>query len=208
MNNWFLPSQYLLKEISNHTKDILYFINNIDNDVIIKKSRSALIYNSVLFVLFLLSFLISIFLSNGYSYVSEGKYVFLEKYKYLKNLIEMPFIGLSFITGIILVLYGIIITLLKSSTKGIWYTGIGVFLTIFSLFITLAFNNTCYYPSKIDFQSSLTIENSSSSYYTLNIMSYVTVLIPIVVAYIYWAWKSINNKKINDEELEETEHKY
>jgi cytochrome d ubiquinol oxidase subunit II len=120
----------------------------------------------------------------------------------------MPFIGLLFLAGAILVLFGIIRSLTAAYSKGIWFAGIGTILVVFSLFALAGYNNTAFYPSTFDLQSSLTIENSSSSRYTLTVMSYVSLLIPFVIAYIYYAWKSINKKKINAEELREEPHVY
>jgi cytochrome d ubiquinol oxidase subunit II len=190
------------------TLALLYFLNNIDNNEIALRSRKHLTYNSLFFVLFFLIFLVSILTSLGYSYEPTTKQVFLEKYKFFNNFIEMPFIAIVFLIGLFSFILGIVISIFKNSTKGIWYSGTGVILVVFSIFIILGYNNTCFYPSKIDFQSSLTIENSSSSYFTLTVMSYASILLPFVIAYIYYAWKSINNKRIDKSEIEDSEHVY
>jgi len=123
----------------------------------------------------------------------------------------MPVVALLFVLGVIFVLLGIIRPLVafeKCSTKGIWLSGAGTILTVFSLFLLAGFNNTAYYPSTFDLQSSLTIENSSSSHYTLAAMSYVSLLVPFVIAYIWYAWRSIDNKKIDIEEINSESHVY
>ena len=134
----------------------------------------------------------------------------MESYKYLHNMIQMPFVSILFLIGVALVLLGIVRPIAyfeKCSTKGIWGAGIGTILTVFALFLLAGFNNTAYYPSTYDLQSSLTIGNSSSSYYSLTVMSYVSLLVPFVIAYIWIAWRSIDNKKIDMEELK-TKHMF
>ena len=173
---------------------LLYFLNNIKEEPLNLRTRRLLWYNAVPFLLFFLAFILSAFLSYGYAYLPGSGLVYTEKYKYFNNFLEMPLTGILFIIGTGLVVYGIIISLLSKTTKGIWFTGTGTILTIFSLFLNLGFNNTVFYPSNFDFQSSITIENSSSSFYTLNTMSYVSILIPFVIAYMAYAWKAINSK--------------
>ena len=185
-----------------------YFINSIDNDNITTRSRRQVGYNTLVFLLFFLTFIIMLFANNGYSYAQDKGIVTMESNKYFHNLLEMPAVMLLFITGVGLVLSGIFITWVKKSTKGIWFSGPGTILTVLSLLLLAGLNNTCFYPSSSHLQSSLTIENSSSSQFTLTVMSYVSLCIPFVLFYIILAWKAINNKKINQEELSETDHKY
>jgi cytochrome d ubiquinol oxidase subunit II len=120
----------------------------------------------------------------------------------------MPFNTLLILLGVALVLYGLYMALLRQGIKGIWFTGAGSVLTVFGLFILAGFNHTCFYPSTYDLQSSLTIENASSSHYTLTAMSYVSLMVPFVLAYIWYAWKSINSKKIDQAEMNEGGHLY
>ncbi len=132
----------------------------------------------------------------------------------------MPIVLAIFLLGVVGVLAGIGLTLFKECTKGIWLSGIGTVLAVFGLLLNVGFNNTAYYPAyntalapgspeAIQFmQSSLTIQNSSSSHYTLTAMSYVSLLIPFVLAYIWYAWKSINNEKLSSKELENEHHTY
>jgi len=190
------------------TLSILYFINNIDQANIVIRAKRQLWFNAVPFVLLFVTFVILIFVTEGYSYIAEDKMIYMEKYKYFINFIDMPIAGLLFVSGVLAVLTGIIITLFTQSRKGIWFAGVGTIVTVFALFINLGFNNTSFYPSNFDFQSSITIENGSSSKYTLTAMSYVSLLVPFVAAYMFWAWRAINNKKIDEQELKEEGHVY
>jgi cytochrome d ubiquinol oxidase subunit II len=190
---------------------LLYFMNRIRHAVMMERIKKQLLVNAVPFVVFFLGFVIWTLLSSGFAVNPSTGEVSMESFKYLHNLIQMPFVAILLVTGVALVLIGIIrpITCFeKCSTKGIWGAGIGSILTVFALFLLAGFNHTAYYPSTFDLQSSLTIENSSSSYYTLTIMSYVSLLIPFVLAYIWIAWRAIDNKKIDVEELKNESHVY
>lgn len=130
-------------------------------------------------------------------------------YKYLTNFIEMPVVLALFLIGVVLVLFGIGKTLLKKTfDKGIWFTGIGTVLTVLSLLLVAGYNNTAYYPSYTDLQSSLTLANSCSSEFTLKTMAYVSILVPFVIAYIFYAWRSIDRHKITEKEMDEGGHSY
>ena len=120
----------------------------------------------------------------------------------------MPVVLVLFLAGVIGVLSGIGITILKKSVTGIWFSGAGTVLSVFSLFLIAGFNGTSFYPSIYDLQSSLTIRNASSSLFTLKTMMYVSFIIPFVLVYIWYAWKAINNTKITEEEMTSEEHKY
>jgi len=187
---------------------LLYFMNNVEEDNIIKRSKKHLLINTIPFLVFFLFFALKLILMKGYAYDPISRVVGMERYKYLHNLIQMPITGIVFLGGTALILYGIIKSLYTDYSKGIWFSGTGTILVVFSLFAVAGYNHTAYYPSNFDLQSSLTIENSSSSKYTLTVMSYVSLLIPFVIAYIYFAWKSINKKKINAEEIREESHVY
>jgi cytochrome d ubiquinol oxidase subunit II len=125
----------------------------------------------------------------------------MEPYKYFNNLIGMPVVLIMFLAGVVLVLLGIFLGIKSASPKGIWYAGIGTVVTVLALFFLAGFHNTAFYPSTYDLQSSLTIQNASSSHYTLTAMSYVSLMIPFVIAYIWYAWRSINVKPIDREEM-------
>jgi cytochrome d ubiquinol oxidase subunit II len=145
---------------------------------------------------------------HGFAYDPATLQVKLESFKYLKNLVSMPVVLLLFLSGVVLVLAGIGITLFGKSFKGIWFSGAGTILVVFSLFCLAGFNNTCYYPSITDLQSSLTIRNSSSSHFTLTTMSYVSLFIPFVATYIFFVWRAINKKKLSSTELNNDSHVY
>ncbi|TSA36446.1 MAG: cytochrome d ubiquinol oxidase subunit II [Porphyromonadaceae bacterium] len=187
----------------------LYFMNNVDEETIFTRSKRHLMINTVPFLVFFLFFLIRLMFIEGYAYNPETKMVFLEKYKYLHNFLDMPLVLAILLIGVVDVLYGIWISLLKNKcTKGIWFAGSGTILTVMSLFLIAGFNHTAFYPSSFDLQSSLTIENASSSKFTLSTMSYVSLMVPFIIAYIWYAWWSINKKKINREELKSEDHLY
>jgi len=186
----------------------LYFMNTIDNDEIFKRSRKQLLYNAIPFLVFFLTFVIWLMLRQGFAVNPSDGTVFMENFKYFHNLIQMPIVLIIFLAGVVLVLWGIAASLLKTYTKGIWFTGFGTVLAVLALFLIAGYNNTAYYPSTFDLQSSLTIYNSSSSKFTLTAMSIVSILIPFVIAYIWYAWKSINVKKINEEEINNESHVY
>lgn len=187
---------------------ILYFMNTINDENIFSRAKKQLIINTIPFVVLFLTFTVWLLFIDGFAYDSITKQVTLESFKYLHNFLQMPFILIIFLAGVLLVLFGIGKSILKNCTNGIWYTGTGTILTVLALFLIAGLNNTAFYPSTYDLQSSLTIENASSSKYTLTIMSYVSLLVPFVAAYIWYAWKSINNKKIDAGEMGENIHIY
>jgi len=181
---------------------MLYFINNIDNENIIKRSAKQLRYCSIAFLVFFLLFTGLTLTKDGFAVNPENNTIFMEQYKYLHNLIEMPIVLVLFLAGVIGVLYGMFLGAFKSSSKGIWFAGSGTILTVFSVFMLAGLNNTAFYPSTFDLQSSLTINNASSSQYTLTAMSWVSLLIPFVIAYIWYAWKSLNKNKVSEADIE------
>ena len=187
----------------------LYFINNIADKELVAKCRRSLIANTVLFLVFFLAFVIRTLLADGYAVNPETKEIYMEPYKYFNNFIEMPVVLIVFLVGVVLVLFGIGKTLLKKTfDKGIWFTGIGTVLTVLSLLLVAGYNNTAYYPSYTDLQSSLTLANSCSSEFTLKTMAYVSILVPFVIAYIFYAWRSIDCHKITEKEMDEGGHSY
>ncbi len=190
---------------------LLYFMNRIRSAEIMERVKKQLLFNAIPFVVFFLTFTIWLMISKGFAVNPVTKEVFMEPFKYFHNLIQMPFVAVLFVFGVAMVLVGIIRPLtcfVKCGTKGIWLTGFGTVFTVFSLFLLAGFNNTAYYPSTYNLQHSLTIENSSSSYYTLTAMSYVSLLVPFVIAYVWYAWRSIDNKKIDMEEINAESHVY
>jgi len=189
----------------------MYFMNSIDEEEILKRAKAQVLKNAIPFLIFFLFFLFSILMIDGFAYNPATGFVSLEEHKYLHNLIEMPIVGIVFVLGVIMVLMGIVRGYFfyeKCASKAIWISGLGTILTVFALLLISGLNNTCFYPSIYDLQSSLTIQNSSSSEYTLTAMSYVSLIIPFVIAYIWYAWKSLNNKKITAQEMEDDTHAY
>jgi len=187
----------------------LYFINNIADKELVGKCRRSLIANTALFLVFFLTFVIRTLLADGYAVNPETKEIYMEPYKYFNNFIEMPLVLIIFLAGVVLVLFGIGKTMLKKTfDKGIWFAGIGTVLTVLALLLTAGYNNTAYYPSYTDIQSSLTLANSCSSQFTLKTMAYVSILVPFVIAYIFYAWRSIDNRKIDAKEMDEGGHAY
>ena len=190
---------------------LLYFMNRVRNTEIMVRVQKHLLYNAIPFVVFFLTFVIWLMLSSGFAVDPATGIVSMESFKYFHNLIAMPVVVVLLLLGVAMVLVGIIRPLtcfVKCGTKGIWLSGIGTILTVFSLLLLAGFNNTAYYPSTFDLQSSLTIQNSSSSHYTLTVMSYVSLMVPFVIAYIFYAWRSIDNKKMDIEEIQSESHVY
>lgn len=183
---------------------LLYFINNINDKGLNTRCHKALIPNTGLFLVFFLAFLIRLLLIKGFAVNPVNQEIYMQPHKYLLNLLEVPLISGILLIGVIFVLFGIIKTIIsKKFTKGIWFAGAGTVLTVLALFLTAGYNNTAYYPSLTDLQGSLTIQNSSSSPFTLKVMSYVSILIPFILAYIFYAWRAIDIHKINAKEMEE-----
>lgn len=179
----------------------LYFINNVDDKILVHRASRLLKSNSIAFLVFFLLFTGLILTREGFAVNPESQEVYMEKFKYFHNLIQMPVVPVIFLLGVVGILAGIYIGAFKKSGKGIWYAGAGTIFTMFSIFLLAGFNNTAFYPSTYDLQSSLTIQNASSSKYTLTVMSYVSLLVPFVIAYIWYSWRSLNKKKINEEDI-------
>ncbi len=189
---------------------LLYFMNTVEDENILRRSRKHLLINAVPFLVFFLAFVWALLFMPGQEIHPSGRIIWTPQ-KYYHNFLEMPGVLFIFTAGVLAVLLGIILPLItfeKNGPKGIWYAGLGTILTVFALFLLSGLNKTAYYPSTSDIASSLTIHNSSSSHYTLTVMSYVSLLVPFVAAYIWFAWRSINKKKIDAEEMESGGHSY
>ena len=186
----------------------LYINNNVNDDIICGRVRKQLLVNTVLFLLFFLPFLIVTLVGEGYA-VNEAGVIVMEPMKYLNNLLAMWPLDIILLVGVVLLLFGIVKTVLKPEyVRGIWPAGIGVVLVVLVLFLIAGWNNTAYYPSTADLQSSLTLQNSSSSEFTLKAMFYVSFLVPFVLAYIVYAWRAIDKKAIDRKEIAEDDHAY
>ena len=187
----------------------LYFINNIRSEELIPRCRRQLISDAVPFLIVFLAFVIRTLLKDGFAVNPETGEVYMEPYKYFQNLIQMPYLLVLFLVGVVGVLYGLIKSVFcKTFTKGIWFAGIGTILTVLALLLSVGYNHTAYYPSLSDLQSSLTLANSCSSKFTLEVMAYVSILVPFVLAYIFYAWRAIDRKPITPEEMRNDEHTY
>ena len=187
----------------------LYFINSIADKELTDKCRRAVLNNTIFFLVFFLAFVIRTLVSDGFAVNPDTLEVYMQPYKYFINFIEMPVVLIIFLIGVVLVLFGIGKTVLKKTfDKGIWFAGIGTVLTVLALLLVAGYNNTAYYPSYTDLQSSLTLANSCSSEFTLKTMAYVSILVPFVIAYIFYAWRSIDRHKITEKEMDEGGHSY
>lgn len=183
-----------------------YFLNNIDDQTIRERSRKRSLCAAIPFLVFFLTFLISLLFSKGWTADADGM-ISVEPYKYLHNLVEMPYVAVVLLVGIVSVLWGIW-TGWHAKRCAIWFSGTGTVLTVLALLLCAGWNNTAYYPSLVDIQSSLTIRNSSSSEFTLKVMSYVSLMVPFVVGYIWFAWRSMNREPITRKEVRSDDHMY
>lgn len=181
---------------------LLYIINNVADETLRARSRKHLIYNTCAFLLLFLPFLIRTLLKDGFAYDSATGVIFMAPMKYLHNLLDMWYLAVVLLVGVVLLLFGIVKTVLSNTyIKGIWPAGIGVVLVVLVLLLIAGWNGTAYYPSNADLQSSLTIMNSCSSEFTLRTMAVVSLFIPFVLAYIVYVWHAMDSKKITKEEI-------
>ncbi|APW65227.1 MULTISPECIES: cytochrome d ubiquinol oxidase subunit II [Arcobacteraceae] len=186
----------------------LYFINNIDHHEIRQRAVLSIKTNMIFFLLSFLSFMTWILIKDGYAVDSEG-FVSIERFKYFQNFIDMPIVLVMFLIGVAMVIIAVFVTVIFRKTCCIKTGGIGIVLTVMAVLLNVGLNNTAYYPSTVDLQSSLTIVNSSGSHYTLITMSYVSLMVPFVLAYITYAWYSMDKVKITKEEIQSPDsHNY
>ena len=179
----------------------LYIINNVNDEDIRSRASVRLIGAAIPFLILFVAYLVHLLLKDGYAYNDEGV-IFMEPYKYLTNFIDMWYLTILLLVGVVLVLYAIGKTIIsKDYIQGIWPAGIGVVLVVLPLLLMSAWNHTAYYPSTADLQSSLTMANSCSSEFTLRTMFYVSLLVPFVLAYIIYAWRAIDKKKLDKQEI-------
>ena len=206
LNPWVLVLGFAVVFLA-RVLGILYVMNNVNDEDIRSRVPNRLVGAAVPFLVLFVAYLVHVLLKDGFAYNEEGV-IFMEPYKYLSNFIDMWYLTIVLLTGVVLVLYGIGKTIFtKGYIGGIWPAGIGTVLTVLALLLCCAWNNTAYYPSTADLQSSLTLENSCSSEFTLTTMFWVSLLVPFVLAYIIYAWRAIDAKKLDKEELR-TDHAY
>ena len=188
---------------------LLYFMNNVEDENIRSRISVRLVGQTIPFLILFVAYVVHLMLKDGYAYDPASGIISVVPMKYLDNLLELWPLAILLVVGVILVLYGIIRTIIsKTYIKGIWPVGIGTVITVLVLLLLAGWNNTAYYPSTADLQSSLTIQNSSSSEFTLRTMFYVSLLIPFVLGYIVYAWRAMDKKKITQEEVKHDEHLY
>ncbi len=206
LNPWVLVFGFAVVFLA-RVLGILYIINNVDDEDIRSRGSVRLVGAAIPFVILFVAYLVHLLVKDGFAYTDEGV-IFMEQFKYLHNLLEMWYLLVTLLIGVVLVLYGIGRTITSPKyISGIWPAGIGTVLAVLALLLTSAWNHTAYYPSTADLQSSLTMVNSCSSEFTLRTMFYVSLLVPFVLAYIVYAWRAIDKKKITKEEIK-TEHSY
>lgn len=181
---------------------LFYIINNVNDETIRQRGRKQMLYNAVIFLVLFLTFFVRTLFKDGLAYDPATGEIFSEPYKYFHNLIDMWYLTIILLAGVVMLLFAIYKTVFdKKHIKGVWIGSAGVIMVVLVLFLIAGWNNTVYYPSNIDPNHSLTIANSSSSQFTLHAMAIVSFLIPLVLAYIVYAWKSIDKKKIDKEEI-------
>ena len=184
----------------------LYIINNVDDENIRSRSSVRLVGCTITFLIFFLAFLVRTLLKEGFAVDPSTGLIVMEPMKYLHNLIAMWPLLIVFAIGVVLLLYGVGRTIVsKTYIKGIWPAGTGVVLAVLALLLCAGWNNTAFFPSNADLQSSLTIANSCSSEFTLRTMFYVSLLVPFVVAYIAYVWYAMDKKKLTKEEVSDEE---
>ncbi|MBQ8487426.1 MAG: cytochrome d ubiquinol oxidase subunit II [Prevotella sp.] len=217
LNPWVLVFGFAVVFLA-RVLGILYVINNVDDEDIRSRGSVRLIGAAVPFVILFVAYLVHLLTKDGYAYNAEG-FIYMEPYKYLTNFIDMWYLAVLLLIGVVLVLYGIATEILRGSKfftlhssfftfSGIWPAGIGTVLTVLALLLCSAWNHTAYYPSTAHLQSSLTLENSCSSEFTLRTMFYVSFLVPFVLAYIVYCWRAIDRKKLTRQELQDSDHAY
>lgn len=192
------------------TQAAMYFINNIGGDeALTARMRRATLYNGIIFAVLFVGFLLVLFTTNGLRFdEAEGRFVSVENMYFFHLLAWWP-MGLAFVLGVVAVLYAIFRTALDTRWRaGIWWSGIGAFVVVLTLFALAGYQGAAYYPSTLDPQSSLSIANSSSSLFTLRVMSWVSIIIPFVLAYIVAVWRKMNSTPLTESELKSDSHSY
>ena len=206
LNPWVLVFGFAVVFLA-RVLGILYVMNNVNDADIRSRGSVRLIGAAVPFLVLFVAYFVHLLLKEGFAVDDMGR-IYMEPYKYLNNFIDMWYLLIILLIGVVLVLYGIGKTIVsKDYIGGIWPAGIGTVLTVLALLLCCAWNNTAYYPSTADLQSSLTLANSCSSEFTLTTMFYVSLLVPFVLAYIVYAWRAIDAKKLDKDEIQ-NDHAY
>ena len=185
----------------------LYILTNVDDEHVHAQMRRSVRGLMIPFLVAFVLWVLILVVRTGFAVDAAGNVSVVEG-KYLQNLLQMPVVLVMFLAGVVLVLLGFWKGGFTKSRKGFWLAAPGTVLVVMAVFFLAGFNGTAYYPSNTDLQSSLTIRNSSSSYFTLKVMFWVSLLIPFVVAYIAYAWHQMDRKKLTSEEIEQTKNRY
>ena len=184
-----------------------YFLSSVADETVAGRARRRMLPFALGFVACFAAWLVRLLLSAGYATDPTTGRIVAEPYKYLHNLLEMPYVAVVLLAGVASVLWSIYRGW-RGSRRAIWFGGSGTVLVVLALLLCAGWNDTAYYPSLADIQSSLTIAGSSSSLFTLRTMAWVSLSIPFVVAYIWYAWRAIDRVPITRDELREGEHQY
>ena len=211
LNPWVLVFGFAVVFLA-RVLGILYVMNNVNDEDIRSRGSVRLIGAAIPFLVLFVAYLVHLLLKDGFAVNPATGEIFMEPNKYLHNLLQMWYLLVVLLVGVVLVLYGIFVEVFTThhsplTNKGIWPAGIGTVLTVLALLLCSAWNNTAYYPSTADLQSSLTLQNSCSSEFTLRTMFYVSLLVPFVLAYIVYAWRAIDKKKLDRQEIQD-DHAY
>ncbi|MCK5912606.1 MAG: cytochrome d ubiquinol oxidase subunit II [Desulfuromusa sp.] len=190
------------------TLGALYLANNLGHETLVAKLKNSSFNNLLCALPFLLFILLRLVMMDGYAVNPADGTVVMEANKYLHNLLQMPLNLILLLVGLVLVVLGVVLNRFTASVRGIWLSGPGTVFTCLAIFFLAGYNNTAFYPSKIDLSSSLTIYNASSSHYTLTIMTYVALLVPVVLGYVSWTWRQMDSKKLTLEELNADKKSY
>jgi cytochrome d ubiquinol oxidase subunit II len=180
----------------------MYLVNNIEHPDLERRTRRAAFTNLLWSLPFLLFVLYRLVTMEGFAVNPQTGAVFMEPAKYLHNLLAMPVLLVLLLAGLVLVIAGVVATSFLGKNRGIWFGGLGTVLVGLSLFLVAGLNNTAFYPSKADLQSSLTIHNASSSHYTLTAMTYIALAVPFVLAYIAYVWRAMDSKRLSVADME------
>jgi len=207
LNPFNLAFGFMLVFLS-RVQGALYFLNSIDEDAITKRIKNVVKRNFLIFLPLFLYVVATILFSKGYVYNSATKVISLESMKFLHLFLDLPLLLVVLLIGVVTLLWGVYIALFKDSNKAIFFTGIGTILTVTIVMLILGVHNSVFYPSLADMQSSLTIENASGSYYTLSVMAVVSLLVPVVLGYIFAVWRSMDKTKLTINEIKSDPHHY
>ena len=202
------PCNYLLAFALVFLSRILglaYFRNNIAESAIHTRIAKKSLLNSALFLVFFIAFLVWICVKDGFVVDSNGV-VAVESNAYFWAFVKNPLVLITLLVGVVFVLMGIWLLCFKKISCAIWSLGIGSVLAVFAVFLSLGLGGGVFYPSLSDLQSSLTIRNASSSEYTLGVMAYVSLLVPFVLTYISYVWRTMDKVKITQSEMEKDSH--